>query len=128
MNRPVFYEGGGFRVTETLLRTPRKTYALERVEYVSVQRPLVLFVGLPAAGLIGFTFGFWRYLHLSEAVTLVAVSACAIAASLAFGVLRVHSLALRDDEVAMSFGPVARLRSVRAAVERAMIWRQGGDA
>ncbi|MCM2396145.1 hypothetical protein NBH19_08640 [Rhizobium sp. S95] len=123
MERPVFYQGGGFTVSETLLRTPRKTYALGQIEYVSVQRPLVFFVGLPAAGLIGFSIGFWRYLLAAEAVTLTGLSVAAIIVSLRFGVLRVHSMALRDDDVAMNFGPIGRLRAVRAAVEQAMAFR-----
>lgn len=28
MRDPVFYRGGGFEVSESLLKTPRKTYAL----------------------------------------------------------------------------------------------------
>lgn len=123
MERPVFYSGGGFEVSETLLRTPRKTYALERIEYVSVQRPLAFFVGLPAAGLIGFTLGFWRYLSGTEAALLIGGSALAIAGAFCVGTLRVHSMALRDDEVAMSFGLIGTLRAVRMAVEQAMAWR-----
>lgn len=123
MERPVFYSGGGFEVSETLLRTPRKTYALERIEYVSVQRPLAFFVGLPSAGLIGFVFGFWRYLSALEAGLLIGGSSLAIAGAFCVGTLRVHSMALRDDEVAMSFGLIGQLRHVRAAVERAMAWR-----
>lgn len=120
MGAPVFYQGGGFEVTDTLLRTPRKSYALGQIEYVSVQRPLLVFAGLPAVGVIGFCLTFWRYLHAGEIAALAGASSLALLAAFLFGTLRVHSLALRDDEVAMSFGLVARLRDVRAAVERAM--------
>ena len=47
-----YYRGGGFAVGERLLRTPRKTYRLDQIEYVSVQRPLLLFVGLGLARIL----------------------------------------------------------------------------
>lgn len=120
MERPVFYRGGGFEVSASMLRTPRKTYRLAQIEFVSVQRPLLLFAGLPAIGTAGICMAFGRYLFLSEIITLVTLSGGVLAASLCFGVLRVHSLALRDDEVSMNFGPIGRLRAVRVAVEQAM--------
>ena len=129
MSAGLHYRGGGFEVTDTLLKTPRKSYALARIEYVSVTRPLLLFAGPPAVGLIGFAASFWRYLHGAEIATLIGLSLAALIVAVRFGVLRVHSLALRDDEVAQNFGPIGRLRAVRAAVEAAMAKNNaGGDA
>lgn len=125
MEALVHYRGGGFEVTDRLLRTPRKSYAINRIEYVSVQRPLIFFAGLPALGLIGFALAFHRYLAAGEIVTLAIVSCAGVAAGLTVGTLRVHSLALRDDEVSISFGLLSRLRAVRVAVERAMVARRG---
>jgi hypothetical protein len=119
-----FYRGGGFEVSANLLRTQRKTYALDQVEYVSVARPLLLFAGLPALGLIGFTLSFWRYLYASEIAGLMSISLAVIVIACLFGTLRVHSLALRGDEVGLVFGPVHRLRRVRTAVEAAMALRR----
>lgn len=121
--RTLFYSGGGFEVSEAMLKTPRKTYALGQVEYVSVSRPLLLFAGGPALGVIGFALAFRRYLLPAEIGTLVGCAVAAIVFSLLFGTLRVHSLALRDDEVAMNFGTIRRLRAVRLAVEKAMAFR-----
>ena len=120
MTGTVFFRGGGFEVSGNLLRTPRRTYTLDRIEYVSVTRPLLLFAGAPALGVVGFVVTFHRYLFAGEIFTLLAASLAAFLIACLFGTLRVHSLALRDDEVAQSFGPVARLRRVRAAVEQAM--------
>lgn len=120
MSTTPFYRGGGFEVTDTLLRTPRKTYALARIEYVSVTRPLLFFAGPPAIGAAGFALAFYRYLYPGEIAALaVAATAVLVAASL-LGTLRVHSLVLRDDEIAQSFGSIWRLRQVRRAVEQAM--------
>jgi uncharacterized membrane protein YGL010W len=124
MTAPLFYRGGGFEVTASLLRTPRKTYVLDQVEYVSVARPLLAFAGLPALGLIGFALSFRRYLFAGESVTIIGVSVAVIVIAWLFGTLRVHSLALRGDEVGLVFGPVFRLRKVRAAVETAMALRR----
>jgi hypothetical protein len=119
MSEP-FFRGGGFEVSGNLLRTPRRTYTLDRIEYVSVTRPLIPFAGLPALGIVGFVAVFHRYLFAGEIALMLAASLASIAIACLFGTLRVHSLALRDDEVAQSLGPITRLRQVRAAVEQAM--------
>lgn len=123
MNEAVFFAGGGFEVTGRLLRTPRKTYGISNIEFVAVERPLLLFVIPPALGLLGFAAVFRRYLYAGEIVTLLAVCAAAIAVAFLFGSLKVHSLALRDTEVASSLGLVTTLRQVRLAVEKAMAFR-----
>jgi len=120
MTDAVFYEGGGFRVTRTLLKTPRKTYALQRIEYVSLRRGLLALTGLPALGLLGFTLAFWRYLYAGEKAALLAGTLGALALAWQVGTLRVHSLALRDGELAASLASMRRLRAVRDAVEAAM--------
>jgi hypothetical protein len=117
MENVLHFASGGFEVTDRLLRTPRKTYAIGQIEYVSVTRPLLLFVAPPACGVAGFVAAFWRYLTTPEVGTLLVASAAAILAATYVGTLRVHSLALRDEEVAVSFGPIGTLRRVRAAVE-----------
>ena len=127
MTGEVLFAGSGFEVTDKLLRTPRKTYAIERIEYVSVERPLLLFAAPPAAGLLGFAASFHRYLYPGEIVTLVGLCIGTIGLSLAVGTLRVHSLALRDEEVASSFGFISTLREVRRAVEHAMAARLGPE-
>lgn len=123
----VLYEGGGFRVTETLLVTPRKSYRLEKIEFVSVTRPLLLFLGGPSLGVLGFTVGFARYLNPGEVVWSVTAAFAAIMVGALVGTLRVHSIALRDEEVSQTLGPVTRLRAVRRAVERAMVSRAAGE-
>lgn len=126
MTDATIFAGGGFEVTALLLRTPRKTYAIERIEYVSVERPLLLFATPPAIALLGFGAAFHRYLYAGEITALVIGCAGVIALALRLGTLRVHSLALRDEEVASSFGLISTLRQVRRAVETAMAERHGG--
>lgn len=123
MNEPVFFQGGGFTVTDHLLKTPRRTYLLGRIEYVSVTRPLLIFAGGPALGLLGMTAAFRRYLFAGEIATIVGVAVIILAFASLIGTLRVHSLALGGDEDTQTFGTVWRLRQVRAAVERAMQFR-----
>lgn len=123
MNEPTLFTGRGFTVTDRLLRTPRKTYAINNIEYVAVERPLLLFLIPPALGLIGFAAVFRRYLYTGEIAALLVACAIAGAAAFLFGTLKVHSLALRDSEVASSLGLVTTLSQVRLAVERAMAFR-----
>ena len=120
MDDEILFRGGGFEVSDRLLRTPRKTYLISQIEYVGVQRSLLFFVLPPAFGLIGFAAVFRRYLYAGEILTLAAACGIAIVIALLFGTLRVHSLALRDEEVTQSFGLVSTLRKVRRAVEDAM--------
>jgi hypothetical protein len=121
MKDAVFFEGGGFRVTATLLTTPRKTYKLRQIEYVAVSRPLLLFLAPPAALTAVFVIAFRRYLYAGEIMTVIGCAVAALAFALLFGTLRVHSLALRGDDVGLTFGFVYRLRQVRRAVEMAML-------
>lgn len=127
MTETVFFRGGGFEVTDRFLLTPRRTYFLRNIEYISVTRPLLLFAGLPALGVVGFVFSFFRYLYPGEILFMLAASLAGIVLACLCGTLRVHSLALRDDEVAQTFGLIARLRQVRAAVEQAIEHRAGGE-
>lgn len=124
MDENLIFRGGGFEVSDRLLRTPRKTYRIDQIEYVAVQRPLLFFLLPPALGLIGFAATFRRYLYTGEIATLGAVCGVSAIVAVLFGTLRVHSLALRDEEVAMSFGLVSTLRQVRQAVETAMAGRE----
>ena len=124
MNDSVFFSGHGFEVSDRLLRTPRKTYLIPQIEYVSVQRPLLHLLLPPAIGLIVFAAVFRRYLFTGEILVVVAICAVAIVVAFLFGTLRVHSLALRDEEVAMSFGLISTLKDVRRAVENAMASRE----
>ena len=127
MSEPVLYEGGGFVVTRSFIKTPRKTYAVKRIEYVSVRRNVFLFVAIPATGLLGFATAFWRYLYAGEKAALIAGSVAALLAAWQVGTLRVHSLALRDGELATSLARMSRLKAVRDAVETAMGLDDGED-
>lgn len=126
MTGPVLFEGGGFSVTETLLSTPRKTYRLDRIEYVSVERTFFVFAALPAFALLGIALRFWRYLLPGEAAVLIGLPVAALAVAWQVGILQVHSVALRGDDDTRSIGRIATLRQVRAAVAHAMASRAEG--
>ncbi|MGX0879710.1 hypothetical protein ACSSV4_004420 [Roseovarius sp. MBR-154] len=119
----VLFEGDGFRVTDRILTTPRRTYELKNVELVSVKQPLLLLCGGIGLGLIGFTTAFFRYLYTAEILTLVILAVGAIAASAMLGTLKVHSLAMRGDEGTL-YGRITTLRAVKDAVSHALDARQ----
>ncbi|MBN9304892.1 MAG: hypothetical protein BGO82_10720 [Devosia sp. 67-54] len=127
MSGTIFFRGGGFEVTDRVLRTRRKTYRLAQIEYVSVERPLLIVVLPLAAAAFGLAAAFSRYLYPGEIGALVAIGAAAALAGLSIGTLQVHSLALRDHEVATSLGPVRTLRQVRRAIEEAMSIRDARE-
>jgi len=121
----VLFEGDGFRVTDRILTTPRRTYELKNVEMVTVKQPLLLLCGGIGLGLIGFTGTFFRYLYMAEVLTLIALAVGAIIASAMFGTLKVHSLAMRGDE-GILYGRISTLKLAKSAVEQAMDTRNIG--
>lgn len=117
------FEGDGFKVTDRILKTPRRTYELKNVELVSVKQPLLLLCGGIGLGLIGFTLAFFRYLYIFEIVTLITIAIAAILGSALIGTLKVHSLAMRGDEGTL-YGRITTLRAVKDAVSHALDARQ----
>ena len=111
------FNGHGFLVTEKVLRTKRRTYDLKNVEYVSVHQPLLVILGVIGVGLILFTLSFYRYLYGWEIITMLAVSIISIGSAALVGSMKVHSIALRDEQAPL-FGDVRTLRKVKDAVEQ----------
>ena len=111
------FSGSGFLVTQKILRTKRRTYDLKNVEYVSIHQPLLVILGVTAVGLILFTVSFFRYLYPWEIVTLLAVSGVAVGLAAFVGSMKVHSIALREEQTPL-FGDIRTLRKVKDAVEQ----------
>ena len=111
------FRGHGFLVTEKILRTKRRTYELKNVEYVSIHQPLLVILGVVGVGLILFTASFYRYLYGWEIVTILAVSVVSIGLATFLGTMKVHSIALRDEQTPL-FGNIRTLRKVKDAVEQ----------
>lgn len=111
------FNGQGFVVTDKILRTKRRTYDLKNVEYVSVHQPLLVILGVIGLGLILFTVSFYRYLYGWEIFTMLAVSIISVGLATFVGSMRVHSIALRDEQTPL-FGDVRTLRKVKEAVEQ----------
>ncbi len=111
------FDSGSLRVTETYVRTPRETIALDKIDMISVRRPL-LFMLLPSAA---FMIGLWGVFNADwyPTETTVLLGTAAVFTGLAFSVgeLRVHSLSIRDESV---FGPIWRLRRARRAIEESV--------
>lgn len=128
MPEPILYQGGGYVVTRSMLRTPRKSYTLRDIQFVSVQRGLLLFAAPPAIAGILFVFRFFRYLYLTESLPLLCVCACALYAAAQVGTLKVRSFALNDGEESNNFGLIRNLVGVRSAVETAIMDRNDGEA
>lgn len=115
-----YFERGGWRVTASLIRSPRRTFAIDKVEAVSLRRTLFLVCLIPAAGAILIAALFWHYLFFHEIVFLLGVSGLALAISYQFGALTIETLALRDQEGGIVFGRFALLADARDAIEHAL--------
>lgn len=119
MNK-VYYEGGGWQVSDSLVRTPKKTFSLERLEAVSLKRTFFLITFMPAVGGIMLSGLWWRYLFISEIITTLSLSAIALYVSFQLGTLKVDAISLKDDEGGTVYGFFNRLSDVRDAIEQAM--------
>jgi len=111
------YKGRGFSVTKGVLRTPRRAYDLKNIEFVSLHQPLLVILGATAIGLILFTVSFFRYLYGWEIFTMITVSIISVILATGVGSLKVHSLALREEQSPL-FGDIRTLRKVKEAVEQ----------
>jgi len=81
-----------WRVTERLVKTPKKTFSLDKIEAVSLKRTFFLLAAAPAVGGILLTLLWWRYLYLGEIVFLLVASILALVISFQFGTLKVDAL------------------------------------
>lgn len=115
-----YFEDGKWLVTDRIVRTPRKSFALEKVEGVTLKRTFFLFTAPPAAGALFLTVLWWRYLFAGEIAFLITVSILALIVSYNFGTLSVHALSLRDDESGMVYNRMSQLLIIRDAIETAM--------
>ena len=117
------FSGSGIRVTRDILRTKRRSYELKNIEYVSVHQPLLVIMGAIAVGLLLFTISFHRYLYTGEIIATITASAVAVLLASKIGSLKVHSLALRDDQTPI-FGNISTLHKVKEAIETAIELRR----
>lgn len=114
--------GSGLRVTETVISTTRQTLLLRDIDHVECRRPLMLTAIPVATGLGLIALRFIDLLTAGELVLLTVVPAVLAMAASQVGVLRLHSLSIRNE---MIWGPYRTLSKARAAIEAGMISRDG---
>ena len=118
------FRSSRFIVTDAFLRTPRKTYKLQEIDYVQIKRPyLLLTVGVGAL-LIAWGTVFGDLLHLHEWLLLLVAVLIINAAASRLATLVVHSWSLRGGELEDAIvWDIATVRAVRAAIDEAMLRR-----
>jgi hypothetical protein len=121
-----YFEQGDWLVTSELLRTPKKTFTLEKLEGVSLRRNLFMVMGIPAGGVPILTLLFWPYLYFGEIAFLLTASIAALTTSYVVGVFKVEALSLKDEEGGVVYGWFPLLSDVRAALEQAFEERGQG--
>ncbi len=114
--------GSGLRVTETVISTTRQTLLLRDIDHVECRRPLMLMAIPIAIGLGLIALRFIDLLTAGELVLLTVVPAVLAMAASQVGVLRLHSLSIRNE---MIWGPYRTLSKARVAIEAGMISRDG---
>lgn len=114
-----------FTVTREFLRTPRKTYALEHIDYVQVKRPVFILSVVLGGLLLAWAMMFWDVLYPVERTGLVTAIGLVIVFSSRLGLLIVHSWSLRGGELEDAIlWDIATVRRVRDALDRAMMERR----
>lgn len=116
----IYYSSRDWQVSDCLVRTPKKTFSLQKLDAVSLKRTFFLFTAGPAVGCILITLLWWRYLYPSEILTMLTMSIGALIFSFQFGALKVDALSLKDDEGGIVYGRFNQLALVRDAIETAM--------
>lgn len=116
----LYFEGKGWRVTDSLVRSPKRTFTIDRIEAVSLRRILFLVCTIPAAGAFLIVALFGQYLFAHEIITLICIPGIALVISYQFGVLTVETLALRDQEGGVVYGWFSQLEKARSGIEEAL--------
>jgi hypothetical protein len=110
-----------FLVTESFLRTPRKTYKLQDIDYVQVKRPFLLLTILTGTLLLAWATVFRELLYPIEWLLLASGIAASIIAASRLAVLVVHSWSLRGGELEDAIvWDVSTVRRIRTALDEAM--------
>lgn len=117
------YKDRLFTVTPATLRTPKQSFALSKIEYVSLRAPYLIMSAPIAIASLGAVLAFGRYLNPVEIGVLIGMAIVLPIIGVQFGVMKVHSLALRDGD-AVVYGRLGQLRKVRLAVEAAIDARE----
>ena len=118
------FHSSRFIVTSAFLRTPRKTYKLQDIDYVQIKRPYLLLTVSVGALLFAWATAFGDLLHLHEWLLLVAAVLMTVGAASRLGTLVVHSWSLRGGELEDAIiWDIATVRAVRAAIDEAMLSR-----
>ena len=119
-NTPLFIEGE-YSVTQAYIRTPRSNIDLSNVDLIEIRRPVFLMVSSTVVLVMALAGRFWGLLFWSEIFWLLTLSSAAAYASSIPAVLKVNSLSMTNEAV---YGPIWRIRKIRAAVEQALIARE----
>lgn len=116
----IYFNSDHWKVTDSLVRTPKKSFSLEKLDAVSLKRTFFLFVVAPATGSILITLFWWRYLYAGEIAFILIAALTSLIFSFQFGTLKVDALSLKDDEGGTVYGRYSHLALVRDAIELAM--------
>ena len=113
-----------FIVTNTSLRTRRKTYKLQHIDYMQIKRPYLLLTASVGALLLVWAAVFGDLLHLHEWLLLVAAVLMTVGVASRLGTLVLHSWSLRGGELEDAIvWDIATVRAVRTAIDEAMLSR-----
>jgi hypothetical protein len=115
-----YIKDGLWKVTDKLVRTPRKSFTLQSLDAVSLKRTPFLFAAPPSVGTMFLTALWWRYLYPAEIAFLLAASLISLSGAYQVGVLKLDALSLKDDEGGTVYGLYNQLVTIRDAIEAAM--------
>lgn len=119
-NRTLF-QSARFTVTESFLRTPRKTYKLRDIDYLQVKRPFLLLTIAVGVLLLAWAAVFRDLLYPAEWAVLSGSVAATIVAASRLATLTVHSWSLRGGELedAVTWD-ISTVRRIREAIDQVM--------
>lgn len=119
---------GSVRVEGDVVVTHNTSYALDNIAAISARRPLLAVGVMMMLGALGLILSFGDLLYMSELAVLGVLGATGMFVGLNFGQLKLHSLALKGNEVSdVLYGTYHRLNEVRAEIDERLRQRREGS-
>ncbi|MEO1141832.1 MAG: DUF6232 family protein [Pseudomonadota bacterium] len=109
---------GSVKVENNAVVTHNTSYALDNIAAVSARRPLLAGGVMAALGSVGTTLAFGDLLYTNEIVTIGIMGIVGLVIGWCFGQLKLHSLALKGNEVSgVLYGTYNSLNRVRREID-----------
>ena len=122
--RHIIWRSGANTVSADSVRTRRITVALDDIDVVEINRPLLLGTAAFAIAIWALALRFYDVLEMAELVTLLGLGGLGVFAGLVVARVKLHSLSIQGIAIIL---PVWTAREMREAIDEAIAARKTED-